>query len=786
MKQDNVRKPWLLILILCGSLLPTAAMGSATDETTYTLSGNVYTSAGELAGSTYIRVDAMESVLSSDGTYSFPGITPGEHTVRAYFMNDGHTVAYRTIFIDGDTTLDWYEGHNWITIDALSANGDLLSQSGLVSVSLLERNESQNFNNGRAEFGPYLTGNYHTVSTSLSGSATEQLVMCLRLEPGSATAPRVNHLQFVEGTNSVFGFLLDSSGSPAREVQVSSGDVQATTNDDGFYLLNGLPVSEEVELMFKQSGQEIAPNLSVLVDYGPNWLNHTTSATLELPHNATFVESAMSVPFGPVKIGWTIGEYTDYVELFAGEISQTGLIYKGSSTSFEFTPIAAGTTEFYLVSYNTNGSNPSAPSLLVLFLPTQSVDGSWTSGMSWDYSLVHTPEYRSNRTLTAIGTEDITDAFGRIRSTYLLRIMDDRYEEGEQAFRWVDTETYLPVKTYWVDAPSSSSYFQEGSLGWMFTNGKDEADLYGDVPPSQLHFNRTNIIGVPGHPNGYDDTLNSVLIERNVSVTTAAGVFNCTYIAIQDDDDGVLSWELWYNATVQNYVKIIDRLPGSHSDSVVHELTGYNRPQTPEFLTETTVQTEKTFEIQWSEFAGAEAYQLLENGVEVYRGLDTAFEVRNRDNGVYQYQINAMMPLDYLLLGSTLEIEVSFLPPLPVLTASASFIASGETALLSWDYPFEAESYSITMQTPDGDVLEVYNGGSPFVEVGDLEPGLYRFRLVAIMDEVSSEPSASIFITVQESSSSGSEGAMPSLSLMSMIFIVLAATLLIKIREDLR
>ena len=165
MKQDNVRKPWLLILILCGSLLPTAAMSSATGETTYTLSGHVYTSAGELAGSTYIRVDAMESVLSSDGTYSFPGITPGEHTVRAYFMNDGHTVAYRTIFIDGDTTLDWYEGHNWITIDALTANGDLLSQSELVSVSLLERNESQNFENGRAEFGPYLTGNYHTVST---------------------------------------------------------------------------------------------------------------------------------------------------------------------------------------------------------------------------------------------------------------------------------------------------------------------------------------------------------------------------------------------------------------------------------------------------------------------------------------------------------------------------------------------------------------------------------------------------------------------------------------------
>ncbi len=784
MNEHNMRKPWLLILILCGSLLSVAALSSASEDQTYTLSGHVYTSAGELAGSTYIRVDAMESVLSSDGTYSFPGITPGEHTVRAYFMNDGHTVAYRTIFIESDTTLDWYEGHNWITVDALDADGELIDQNASVSVSLLEQNETRNFNNGRAEFGPYLTGDYHTVSTTFSGLQNEQLVMCFRLEPGSAMEPRLNHLQFREQTNSVFGFVSDASGLPAREVVVSNGEVQATTNDEGFYLLNGLPMNSEVELTFKQSGQEIASNVSVLVDYGANWLNHTTSRTLELPRNATFLESAMSVPLGPIEIAWTIGAHTDFVELFVGEISQNGLIYRGSSTSFEYIATSAGTSEFYLVSYNTNGSNPSAPSLLVLFLPTESVDGSWTSGMSWDYSLVHTPEYRSNRTLTAIGTEDITDAFGRVRSTYLLRIVDDQYEEGEQAFRWVDTQTYLPVKTYWVDAPSSSSYFQEGSQGWMFTNGENEVGLYGDVPPSHLHFNRTNIIGVPGHPNGYDDTLNSVSIEHNVAITTAAGVFNCTYIAIQDDEDGVLSWELWYNDTVQNYVKIIDRLPGSHSDMVVHELTAFDTPQTPEFLTETTVQTEKSFEIQWSEFVGAEAYQLLENGVEVYRGVETEFELRNRDDGTYRYQVNAIMPLDYLLLGSTLDVEVAFLPPTPVLTASASFIASGESALLSWDYPFEAESYLVTMQTPDGDVVEVYNGASTFVEVGNLESGLHRFRLVATMDEVSSEPSASIFVTVEESSSSASEGAMPSLSFLSMIFIVLSATLFMEFRRN--
>jgi hypothetical protein len=217
---------------------------------------------------------------------------------------------------------------------------------------------------------------------------------------------------------------------------------------------------------------------------------------------------------------------------------------------------------------------------------------------------------------------------------------------------------------------------------------------------------------------------------------------------------------------------------------VIHELTAFNTPQTPEFLTETAVQTEKSFEIQWSEFVGAEAYQLLENGVEVYRGVETEVELRNRDDGTYRYQVNAIMPLDYLLLGSTLDVEVAFLPPTPVLSASASFIASGETALLSWDYPFEAESYLVTMQTPDGDVVEVYNGASTFVEVGNLESGLHRFRLVATMDEVSSEPSASIFVTVEESSSSGSEGAMPSLSFLSMIFIVFSATLFMEFRRN--
>ena len=57
------------------------------------------------------------------------------------------------------------------------------------------------------------------------------------------------------------------------------------------------------------------------------------------------------------------------------------------------------------------------------------------------------------------------------------------------------------------------------------------------------------------------------------------------YICITDNNDGV-NLELWYNDTVRNWVKKIDRLPGSHSDSVIMEWTSFDVPVTPQFITE--------------------------------------------------------------------------------------------------------------------------------------------------------------------------------------------------------
>ena len=220
----------------------------------------------------------------------------------------------------------------------------------------------------------------------------------------------------------------------------------------------------------------------------------------------------------------------------------------------------------------------------------------------------------------------------------------------------------------------------------------------------------------------------------DVVITTAAGTFSCTYIAITDEKDGVHSWELWYNETVQNYVKIVDRLPGSHSDSVVYELTGYDRPSTPQFLTEAGKQSASSFELQWAEFPGAQAYQLMENGVEVYRGDSTTFNARNRADGDYLYQINAIMGLDYVLPGTQIEVNVNFVPPLPEVAVNPETIPHDGEVTVSWSYPFEAEWYALTVQSPDGTTTEMYNGSSDFVEIGELEPGLNRIRVSAMVN----------------------------------------------------
>jgi len=768
-----------IVSILFILLISPAVQSEDDDSTLFTISGGVFTFDGSPANSTSIKVGSMQSSWSDDGDYTFQGVSPGEHTVRAYFMNDGHTVVYRKIFVDSDTTLDWFEGKNWITFRTLD---EYASEEVSTLVDLVETSESVQYHGGMETFGPHEIGEYYTIRAQFDDGEFPSQYVRFKMGPGSSSDPWPNDFEFRHGHNSKYGYLKNMQGSPVEGAVVSMGGVHSITNSDGFFLLQNLEIGTMHTITATQWGMEIAGPLNAEIGAGEGWLNMTSSLDPNFPEAANFTTQITTTTGSPVEINWEGGAHTDYFALYNdGEI-----LYRGNSESFVFEPSEPGTHTFQIESVNANGSLVSPRELQIIVLPPQSSSDLWSSGMSWSYYVLSTPEYHQNKTYTAIGSEKLQDAFGQERDTYLVRVSDEDYGEGEKAFRWVDSTNLLNIKTYWSDAPDVSSYYQEGILGWNFTSSGAEAGLFSQNPPTALHFNRTNVIGVPGHPNGYDDTMNSVYIEKNVEITTSAGTFNTTHISIVDSNDDFTSWELWYNSTVRNYVKIIDRLPGSHSDSVIYELTSYDVPTTPRFITEDDkLFSDNDYRIEWADFQGATTYELFENGDVVYAGSGNSFELEERQDGKYTYQIVATMPTGETVSGDFLSVDVVFTLPAPVFTTpddSPIYISENEGGSVSVTWVMlnrydsdtltgacnitgecnastdletmsEIDWYSLTSEI-DGVVREIYNG-SEATTVIHLEPGQHRLRVKAYsgLNGAESEYSDSTFVIVEESSS---------------------------------
>ena len=761
-------------------LLPYSAMAeNDTEQPTYRVYGSLFNELGDQAGSTSVKVNSFDSVWSDDGQYEITGLPQGEHIIRAYFMNDGHTVIYRTIFIDADTELDFHQGSNWIT-------GTLHhTQSDIVSIGLVEQNEQASLIESRFEFGPHPVGEYCTLVAEWErASEVTSQYLRMRIEEGSSAAPDINHIEFHYGMNNIYGFVNDVQGNPVTDAVVSNGMHSSVSNSDGFYLLKNVSIGSEQTLTIQQEGNDLSTPVQYTVTSGENWLNMTTETDVEFPRNVSFVTQTQAVTLAPFQIEWEGGGYTDYYSLYNGDSTEENLIYRGPYSSFEYTPEGPGTYEFNIIAHNINGTNEITPALVMIVLPNPNNDLVWQTGMSWDYFVSHTPDYFHNRTYTAIGTEVITDAFGVDQETFLLRISDDSYSPNEKAFRWVDSDNLLPVKTYWVDDPDSSSYFQEGTMGWDFSASGQSSNLLSDSPADSLHFNRTNIIGVPGHPNGYDDTHNIISITEDVEVTVAGITYSTKYIAITDQNDGVLSWELWYNSTVRNYVKIVDRLPGSHSDSVVYELTGYEIPTVPKFITESGDSNANTFTIDWATFSGAESYQLLMNDEIVYEGDMTSYEAVKLADGTHVFTINAVLDVGYIISGNEIEIHVDFIPPSPIFNQLSSekvhTVAPGESISLSWSEVPGHGWYSVILQDANGVVTEVFNGTENTTTLRDLSLGQNRLRVNVMVDGKISEYSDSIFILINEPTDdvSDEQNSLPAVSMPLTVTILLAACII--------
>ena len=769
---------FLTVLFLLFSSLTSFSVSSEENGQLYNISGNVFTSSGDKACNTFVKLIPRDSVQTGNGgTYEITDVTSGEHTIRAYFLDNGHTTSYRKVFINQDMVLDWYEGHNWVTAEMFNSNGSFLDDSPMSTLKLIEANQSKSALNGRVEFGPFEIGQYYTLRAYYGEIDHSTQYVHFRME-GSTP----NDFDFRHGTNSKYGYITSSDGAPMSGITVSNGTFETQTNNDGFFIINGLEVGSTQQFTFRSGNIEVAPHQIVNVATGSGWMNISAPEKIRYPDPPTFITETQSIPLSmlPIDIEWVGGDNT----LFYTLSSNGEEVYEGFSESFMFDSDESGIFEFQIGATNTNGTTNSTQKLLILVLPELSSGDSWKPGMSWDYNIQYTPTSVSpdpdgvhKVKFTVLGKETVLDAYGSEKNTFLLRKNDEYYMDKEKSYRWVDSQNLLPVKTYWEDDPSSSSYFTQGTMGWNFTDGNGQPTNIFDTSSGSifLHFNRTNIIGVPGHPNGYDDTTNSVIITENVMISTPAGNFSTTHISIVDDRDGIISWELWYNDTVKNWVKRIDRLPGSHAEKVEFTLSGYDLPLTPKFITEDGISLDSNdYTVEWSPFQGAISYRLTQNGELVYNGNGTNFSFENQNNGLYIYELFAVLPSEASIKSDSINVIISFIPPVPTFTTVSQTIDSSKVINLTWEYFEDVLWYSVVVENVYGQKTEVYNGSNNFTDLKGLEDGQNRVRVQALLTNgFLSDFSASIFIVVE---SEVEEASM--LSVINVVFIIAIVSIL--------
>tara|TARA_B100000674_G_scaffold222417_1_gene182424 strand:+ start:374 stop:2698 length:2325 start_codon:yes stop_codon:yes gene_type:complete len=709
----------ILITIFLIATLPIDATeaNEQGSSSTFSISGIVYNTNGELAGSTSIKLSSHDSIWTDDGSYyEYTNVPEGEYSIRAYFMNDGHTVVYRKIIVDRDIELDWTVNKNWITIDT----NDELAQFSIINQDEVETESYAEL----VTFGPYNINNFYTVQAEFGDGQVRDYVVKLR--SGSSNEPYVNHLSLNSEQNCMFGFLTDIYENSIPNAVVAIGQQAVYTDDDGFYSMCGFSVGSQYHVTAHSGAIELLNITDLAIENSTGWHNLTSQIIPEKPEAPEFLSQSfdMTITQPAPTITWEGGNYTDHFDLFIDD----ELAYRGFNENFVFAPTEPGSYTFKLIAVNANGTTEASKTLTVVVLQDAGA-GFWNVGMNWMYAIDYYPQSSMgthNVTMTVVGTESMTDAFGIEQDCYLMKVVDEHDTPDRVRYHWIDTDNLLKIRTY----SETSTYFVDGTMGWSYTTSSDETTNLFSSNAEFAHFNRTNIIGVPGHPNGYDDTNNTVTITEDVLVTTPSGTYSTTYYRITDTNDNVDSWELWYNETVRNWVKIIDRLPGSHSESVTYHLADYSgMPSQPQFVTEDSTINTKHYVVEWGPFASATSYDLYRNGVVIYSGDSTSYALENQGDGEYQYQVIAKLFTGSEVASEVININVDFKVPTPELNLPyAQELNSSNELYIEWTKTIDADWYSLQHTSPDGTVTEIYNGSNNFFTFSAFEEGQNRFR----------------------------------------------------------
>ena len=214
--QRDILKPLIIsysiLLFLTLISFISLSVSSEDDESLHKITGSVFTSDGDIAGNTFVKIIPRDSVQTGDsGTYEITDVPSGEHTIRAYFLGNGHSTSYRKVFIEDDLVLDWYEGHNWVTVEMFDSNVSHLVDSPMSTVKLVDFNQSKSMVNGRSEFGPLQIDDYYTLRAYYGDIDHSTQYVRFKMEDSNP-----NDFDFKHGMNSKYGYicLLYTSPSP--------------------------------------------------------------------------------------------------------------------------------------------------------------------------------------------------------------------------------------------------------------------------------------------------------------------------------------------------------------------------------------------------------------------------------------------------------------------------------------------------------------------------------------------------------------------------------------------
>jgi hypothetical protein len=170
-------------------------------------------------------------------------------------------------------------------------------------------------------------------------------------------------------------------------------------------------------------------------------------------------------------------------------------------------------------------------------------------------------------------------------------------------------------------------------------------------------------------------------------------------------------------------------------------------PTIPQFVTQSGITNLQNLQLEWGEFGRAMSYTLLENDIEVYQGNELSYEMMNKEDGIYQYQLKVVLPSGSELLSEVVTIEVAYIIQPPILNMPyTQNITDNNELLVSWTPIDNVDWYSVLHTGQDGLMTEVYNGSDTSF-VFDLDEGQNRFRVKAgITDGKYSEPSNSSYV----------------------------------------